>query len=117
MRAEIVDLFEQRLIGGFSCVSTRLGCDLKLLLPKNSDGDPKENLKITVKIGNEDKRIVAIILKMNENNQYGNAMTKPLPTSSIKRKKISFRRKFDLIIQGISDKDKIGNLFCGRYSF
>ena len=45
-RAEIVNLFEQTLIGGFSCVNTRLGFDSKLLLPKNSDGEPKENLKI-----------------------------------------------------------------------
>ena len=34
-RAEIVDLFEQALIGGFSCVNTRLDFDSKLLLPKN----------------------------------------------------------------------------------
>ena len=34
-RAEVVDLFEQALIGGFSCVNTRLDFDSKLLLPKN----------------------------------------------------------------------------------
>ena len=37
-QTEIVDLFEQTLVGRFSCVSTRLGFNLKLLLPKNSDG-------------------------------------------------------------------------------
>ena len=69
-----------KLIGGFSCVNTRLGFDSKLLLPKISDGKSKENLKIIYKIGNEDKRVVSKILKMDENNQYGYAMTKPLPT-------------------------------------
>ena len=44
------------------------------------------------------------ILKMDENNQYENAMAKPLPIGSIKKsKKILSMREFDLIIQGISD--------------
>ena len=34
-----------------------------------------------------DKRIITKILKIEENNQYGNAMTKPLPTGSIKKRK------------------------------
>ena len=33
----------------------------------------------------EDKRAVTKILKMDENIQYGNAMTKPLLTGSIKK--------------------------------
>ena len=33
----------------------------------------------------EDKRIVSKMSKMDENNQYGNAMTKLLPTGSIKK--------------------------------
>ena len=32
------------------------------------------------------KRISSVILKMDENNQYGQAMTKPLPYEYIKRK-------------------------------
>lgn len=52
------------------------------------------------------------VLKVDENNQYGNAMTKPLPTSIIKRmKKIPSYIELDLIIQKISDKDKIGYIF------
>ena len=57
-QAEIVNLFEQTLIGRLSCVNSRLEFDSKLLLPKNSDGKPTENLKIIYKIGNKDKRIV-----------------------------------------------------------
>ena len=34
-----------------------------------------------------DKRIITKILKIEENNQYGNAMTKPLQTGSIKKRK------------------------------
>ena len=87
------------------------------MLPKNSDGKPKENFKIIYKIGNEDKKVVSKILKMAENNQYGNALTKPLPTGSIKRKKIPTMREFDLIIWGISDKDRIGHLFVVNIHF
>ena len=52
------------------------------------------------------------LLKVDENNQYGNAMTKPLPTSIIKRmKKIPSYIELDLIIQTISDKDKIEYIY------
>ena len=46
-------------------------------------------------------------------------MTKPLPTGSIKktRKKITSMREFDLIVQGMSDKDKIGHLFVVDIEF
>ena len=55
---------------------------------------------------------------MHENNQYGNAMAQPLPTAIIKKiKKIPSIRKFDLIIQGILDKDKIGHLFVVDIEF
>ena len=30
------------------------------------------------------KRVITKILKLDENNQYGNGMTKPLPTGCIK---------------------------------
>ena len=63
---------------------------------ETSDGKSKQNLKIMYNIGNGDKRAVSKILKMDENEQYGNAMTS-LPTSSIKRKKIPTMTEFDLI--------------------
>ena len=40
MQAEIVDLFEQTLTGGFNCVNTRLGFDSKILLLKDSKKEP-----------------------------------------------------------------------------
>ena len=95
-QAEIADLFEQTLISGFSCVHTQLSFDSNILFPKNSCGQPKENLKLIYKIKIdmknilENKRVVTKILKMDENNQYGNAVTKSLLTGSIKKmKKIS----------------------------
>ena len=46
---------------------------------------------------------------MDDNNQYGNAMTKPLPFGSIKKmKEVPSLRDFDFIVQSISKEDKIG---------
>ena len=77
-KVEIVDLLEQTLIGGFHCINTRLLFDSKILLPKNSKNQPKENLKLINKIKYETKnifehkRVVTKILKMDENDQYRN---------------------------------------------
>ena len=118
-------MFEQTLIGGFSCVNTRLGFHSKILLPKDAKNEPKENLKFVYKIINkeknisEDKRVVTKILEMDENNKYGNAITKPLPIGSIKKSKnVPSMREFDLmIIQGILNEDKIGHLFVVNIEF
>ena len=116
-QAEFVEVSEKTLIGGFGCVNASLDFDSKILLPKGADRKLKENLKLIYKIKNsersiyEDKRFVPKILKMNENNQYRNAMTKLLSTGLIKRyKKIPTQREFDLMVQAIFDEDKIGHL-------
>ena len=71
--SEIVKLSEKTL-GGFNCVNTRCAFDSQVLLPKG-----KTNLKLIYKLKRdgkkENKRIVTKMLKMNENNQHGNAMT------------------------------------------
>ena len=89
-QAEIVKLFEETLIGGFSCVNTRLAFDSIILLSHNSQGQYKQNFKAIYRIKNEEKNIFAVkrvVTNMAINNQYDNAMTKPLPTGSIKRRK------------------------------
>ena len=82
--AEQVKLFERTLIGGFSCLNTRLAFDSQILLPKNRTDNYK--LIYDVKINNikQKKTVTTKILKMDENNQYGNAMTKPVPYGCIK---------------------------------
>ena len=102
---ENVEIFEKTLIGGLSCIKTHLAFDINILLPKNKDGMKKTNPKVLYKIRNEktnvykDKRIVSKILKMDKNNQYGNAMTKPLPTDVIKKQqKNPSLRELNLLI-------------------
>ena len=49
---------------------------------------------------------------MDENNQYGNAMTKPLPYGCIKKsKKVPSLREFNIILSNLSHENKIGHLF------
>ena len=64
------------------------------------------------------KRISSVILKMGENNQYGQTITKPLTYGCIKRKENSpTLMKFNQIIDRTSHEDKIGHLFIVDITF
>ena len=81
--AEHIRVFEKTLIGGFSCVNTRLAFDTQIPLDDKSNQKVLFNLEIDGK--KQTKRISTKILKMVENNQYRQAMTKPLPYGCIKK--------------------------------
>ena len=102
----IIQLFKKALIGGFSCVNTRVAFDTEIVLPNlsakdmnnsNIDQSFKQCNRQDLKIGHRleldgeecyiDRRIISKILKMDENNQYGQAITKPMPTGCIKEKR------------------------------
>ena len=93
---EIVDVFEQTLTGRFSCVNTSLAFDIEILLrnsPEKSESvlnkDHNYKLCFRVKLDGDKnyvtKRVIWKILKLDENNQYGYAMIKPLPMGCIKK--------------------------------
>ena len=101
-----VEIFEKTLSGAFSCVNTRLLFDAELLMPNLIQKDfnkinidqsfkafRRDDLKIVYKVKFDDqkkhekKRVVTKILKLDENNQYGYSMTKPLPTGCTKENK------------------------------
>ena len=110
-------LFKKTLIGGFSCVNTRLAFDSQILLPKE-----KENLKLIYKFKingkKQNKRFVTKNLKKDENNQYGNAMTKALPYVSFKKlEKIPTLREFNITLNNISYECKIHHLFLVDINF
>ena len=81
---EHVEIFEETVIGGFSCVNTRLAFDSQILLPNLKNKDDLENNRMNknynyknvynLKMNNEKvkKRVITKILKLDENNQYGN---------------------------------------------
>ena len=72
---EHVRVFGKKLIGGFSYVNTRLAFDTEVLTNKNENKKVIFDLLIDEK--KQTKRISLKIIKMNENNQCGMAMTKP----------------------------------------
>ena len=55
---------------------------------------------------------------MDENNQYGNAMTELLPYGCFKKEtEIPDLQKFNFILQDLSPDDKIGHLFVVNIIF
>ena len=58
------------------------------------------------------KRFSSKILKMDKNNQYGFALTKPLPWGCIKNKKcVPSYEELAEILKSITLEDKLGHLF------
>ena len=123
-----VEIFEQT--GGFGSVNTRLASDTQILLPNlddktNLENDPLNkdfnyevvyNLKLDGKKA-EKKRFITKILKLDENNQYGHGMTKPLPTGCIKDDSYSSWTTFNLLLEKVNFEDKIGHLFVVNIVF
>ena len=72
--AKTVRVFEKTVLGRYSCINRRIGFDTNLFL-----NDTKNEKVLFKTIYNKLKRFSSKIIKMNENNQYGMAMTKPLP--------------------------------------
>ena len=67
------------------------------MMNKNLDYKVVYNLKIDKE--KVKKRVIIKILKLNENNQYGNGMTKPLPTGCIKDKSDISWETFNFLLE------------------
>ena len=107
--AEHVRVFEKTLIGGFSCVNTRLAFDFEILLDNKNE---KVLFDFNIDGKKVIKKISTMVLKMDEKNQYGQAMTKTLPYGCIKRQeKVPSLIEFNKILDRISHGHKIGHLF------
>ena len=84
-----------------------------------SDTD-KEKVLIELNIDGkkQNKRFSSKMLKLDESNQYGIAMTKPLPYGCIKSQdKVPTLTEFNRIFDSISHDDKIGHLFTVDIKF
>ena len=114
---EHLEIFEKTITGGFSCVNTRLAFDTLILLPKKSDGSKDLNFKCIYNINDEKKRVISKILKLDENNQYGHAMTKPLPTGCIKNYPDLSWNTFNLLLESVNLNDQIGHLYIVDIKF
>ena len=126
---EHVEIFKETVIGGFSCVNTRLAFDSQILLPNLLDKNDLENNLMNkdfnykvfdnLKLDKEKvkKRVITKILKPDENNQYGNGMTKPLPTGCIKDNSYISWQTFNFLLESVSFEDKIGHLYIVDIEF
>ena len=129
-----MEIFEKTVCGGFSAVNNRLAFDTEILMPnlKPSDIDKmtidesfkaykRDDLKViySFKSGKkfQKKRVITKILKMDENNQYGFAMTKPMPTGCIKENTSPSWIAFNLLLEKVSLDDEIGHLFIVDIKF
>ena len=90
-----------------------MGFDSNLLL--NDSKNEKILFKTT---DNQLKRFSSKIIKMDENNQYGMAMTKPLPYGCIKKQDnlLNFDQ-LEQLLKSITLDDKIGHLFTVDIEF
>ena len=132
---EHAELFEKTLIGGFTCVNTRIGFDTEILLPNFEKKDysnmnidesfqayKNQNYKVAykIKLDNDpidyERRVISKILKFDENNQYGFAMTKPMPVGSIKEKQVDYL-EFNLLFKTVTLDDPIGHIFVVDIEF
>ena len=57
------------------------------------------------------KRAITKILKLDENNQYGHGMTKPLPTGCIKDNDHISQETFNFLLANVSFEETIDHLY------
>ena len=97
-------------MSGYSCVNTRVAFDTDLFL-KNTKIE-----KVIFKTANDElKRLSSNNIKMDENSQYGIAMTRPLPYGCIKlqkkKKKVPSVKEVEELIKSVTLEDKKGHIF------
>lgn len=90
--------------------------DTKILVT-DSDQE-KVIIELNIDRKKQQKRFSSKILKMGENNQCRQAMTKPLPYGCIKKQdKVPSMTEFNKILDSISHNDTIGHLFTVDIKF
>ena len=131
-----VEVFGKILCGGFSCVNTKLSFDTEILMTnltkrdyhnmsidqsfkafKRDDLQVIYSLKLDKNDSFEKKRVITKTVKFGENNQYGFAMTKPMPTGCIKEYNSPSWLTFNLLLEKVSLDDPIGHLFVVDIEF
>ena len=79
--------------------------------------DFNDKVAYNLKIENEKtekKRVISKIFKLDENNQYGNGITKPLITGSIKDDFDISWENFNFLPEKVNFEDTVGHL-CSSY--
>ena len=135
MSSTHIESFEKTVTGRFSCVKNRLVFDTVISLPNLTQRDfnkmnidesfhafKRDDLKLCyrLKLDEEenysDRGVITKILKLDDNNQYVHAMTKPIPVRSIKEKPPDWA-EFDLLLEKVTLGSKIVHLFIVDIEF
>ena len=107
--AEIIRIFEKTVMGGYSCVNTRMAFDTDLLLKDT------KNEKVLFKTADGQlKRFSSKIIKMDKNNQYEMAIQGYCHTVALKAKKNIYLPNFEeleQLLKSVTLEDKIGHIF------
>ena len=105
--AETVKVFEKTLIGGYSGINTRLAFDTEIFLK-----DLENERVLFTDEQQRVRRFSSKIIKMDENDQYGFAITKPLPYGTIKKKKVlPTLEELEHILANVTLNNKLEHLF------
>ena len=98
-------------------MNKRLAFETEILL-KNDDKNNKVLFDLYIDSKKQTRRISSKILKMDENSQYWQTMTNPLPYGCIKKQKhVASITEFNKIIDEISHEDNIGHLLIVNIKF
>ena len=80
----------------------------------------KYKVGFTIKLDNDEKskeyRVISKIIKFDENNQYGFAMTKPMPVGAIKENDASWS-DYNILFEKLSLDDKKVHIFIVDIEF
>ena len=91
-------------------MNTRLAFDTEVLIDQNKK--EKVLFDLTIDDKKQTRRNSSKILKIDQNDQYGMAITKPLPYGCIKKRdQTPTLAEFNKILDEISHKDSTGHLF------
>ena len=83
---------------------------------KNLDFKLGYNIKLDNEEVSSQRRVISKIIKFDENNQYGFAMTKPMPVGAIKEKDPSWTN-YNILFEKVSLNDKKGHIFIVDIEF
>ena len=75
------------------------------------------SLKLDDEKSFQKKRVITKIIKFDENNQYGFAMTRPMPIGCIKQNNSPSWLEFNLLLEKVPLDDPIGHLFIVDIEF
>ena len=95
----------------------------KMSIDESFKAFKRDDLKVVYSLRLDDekkfqkKRIITKTIKFDEKNQYGFAMTKPMPTGCIKENNSPSLLEFNLLLEKVLLEDPIDHLFVVDIKF